>query len=113
MCVTDPCQNFNAVILLPLEVISNVVNNDCLFNVSSQAIQVFDVDPVIVIAMVAVQPVVDQFDVLLVDVVENEVSIILQGCSEHNYFEFLCHVFQEFDTPGSKFKLFLLGHKMD
>lgn len=98
--VAQPRQYFYAILLLALKVVLYVVDDDGLFEVSAQKSEIFDVDSIVVQAMMPIEPVLNIF-LVLVNVIQHKIGIVFGSCRENDHFEVLRHIFQELDATRS------------
>lgn len=98
--VTQPREYFYAILLLALKVVLYVVDDDGLFEVSTQKSEIFDIDSIVVQAMMPVEPVLNIF-LILVNVIQHKIGIVFGSCRENDHFEVLRHIFQELDATRS------------
>lgn len=114
--IAQPGENLNTIPRLPFKIVANVVNDDCLAEVPSDFAQVLDINAVIKLAVVSIQPMRDVILALLgsglINVIEDEVGVVLDSSCEDDDFVKLGHILQKLDTARSQFELFVLGDKM-
>lgn len=88
--IAKPCENLYAVRGLSFEIVANIINYNCLALIPPNFAQVFDINSIIKLTVVSVQPMRDVILTLLwcdfVDVVENEVGVVFDSCGEDDYF---------------------------
>jgi len=103
--IAKPGEDLDAVSWLPFKVVADVIDNNCLAKIPSNFAQVFDINAVIELTVVSIQPMRDIIMTLLrsglVNIVENKVSVIFDSCREDDDFVKLRHILEELDTAGS------------
>ena len=109
--ITEPSQNFYPVIPLSFEIILNIVNYYSFWEISAKSCKVFDVDAVVILAVLTVESVINIASIL-VNIVQNKICIVFCRSSENDYLEDLGHFLKELYTTGPKLELFLLSHEM-
>lgn len=57
--IREPCYYFDAVGVLPLKVLSDIVDDDGLLKVSAQQSQVLNIDAIIILSVLAVESMLD------------------------------------------------------
>jgi len=93
MGVMVPTLDRDPVLRLALEVLLNVIYDDGLPQIPSQPGQVLLVDSILVMSLVSVQAVRDE--AVLIQMVQDPVSILLQASGEHHQLKVLAHLTQE------------------
>ena len=82
--VIVPTLNGNSILSLALEVVLNVVHDDRFLEVSAQTGEVLDIDSILESGVVSVESMRDES--LLVQVINDPISVVLQSRSEHSHF---------------------------
>ena len=84
----QPSKNLNTIFWLSFKVVPYIINNDCFSQVSAQHTKVFYVNAVLVLTVLPIEAMVDEFIVFLY-VVQNEVCIVLSCSCENHHFVYL------------------------
>ena len=94
-----PCADKNPILWLQYEIVRNIVDNNCFFNVPTQQTQVFYQKWTVLRSVLSVEPV---FYVLFhIYLVNYLVSVFLQcGCKNHNFIVF-GHCFNKLNASWS------------
>ena len=96
MHVVVPSANEDSIVRLKDEVVTNIIDYDCLVDLSAQKTEILHEEWSI---LRCVLPVKSVFDVVFhIDLINHLVSILLQRCRENNYLVVLSHGFNELDT---------------
>lgn len=99
MHVVVPGANENAIVGLTNEVVANVVNDDCLCQVTAQQSQVFDEEGAVLRGVLSIETVLDV--VACVDLVDYLICVLLHCCCKDDDFVVFSHCFDELNTAWS------------
>ena len=108
LLVAYPRADLDSILFLPGEVLFDIVDDDDSLQVPSQLREVLDVDPICLLTAAPVEPIIYQLCAVLgLDLVQDVISIVLQGCCENDNLEGLRHLLQELDAAWSQMELLL------